>query len=297
MATRSRKRGVSISFSSSAMKSMAAGIGLIGVIALVFVYGCEQRAGVRPSESAPAAAAQPAKATPAGPAALTDAVCGNCHPVQPQTIAAKGGKHKTEVGCQDCHVEHPPLGANAIPACSMCHSGEPHFELEGCSSCHTDAHAPLDIKFEGNVTGACLTCHPQQGQEVQAHPSAHTDLACNDCHSAHKLIPNCMECHEKHTQDMDFAACKTCHPVHMPTVVTYPDDIPSHYCGACHEQAASLLQANKSKHHELSCAYCHKHEHKNIPPCQTCHGVPHPARMMQQFPACGDCHGIAHDLR
>jgi len=244
MATRSKK----------ATKSMGMAIGLFAVIALALAYGCETKSGVRTSEPAPKQAAATPAPEPAGPQPLTDAVCVNCHPVQPQTIAAQGAKHKTEVGCMDCHEEHPPIGAGAIPECSMCHADEPHYNLEGCGSCHTDTHAPLDIKLDGELTEPCLTCHAPPGQELQAHPSAHTDLACNECHSAHRLIPECMECHEKHTDDMNFEACKTCNPVHMPTVVTYPDEIPSHYCGACHEEAVSLLQANTTKHHDLACA-------------------------------------------
>lgn len=287
MSTRSKK----------AMKSMGVVVGLFAMIALALAYGCETKTGVRASQPAaqPAAVQQPAQ--PAGPPALTDGHCVHCHPVQPSTIAAKGAKHRTEVGCQDCHVEHPPAGTGAVPECSMCHSGESHYDLEACGSCHTDTHAPLDIKLEGDLVAPCLTCHGQQGQEVQAHPSAHTDLACNECHSAHRLIPECMECHEKHTQDMDFEACKTCHPVHMPLVVSYPDTTPSHYCGACHGEAVSLLQANTTKHHDLACVYCHKQKHKNVPPCQACHGEPHPARMLQKFPKCGDCHSTAHDLK
>jgi hypothetical protein len=42
--------------------------------------------------------------------------------------------------------------------------------------------------------GPCLTCHPQQGDEVKTHPSAHTDVACNECHEAHKAIPECTQC-------------------------------------------------------------------------------------------------------
>ena len=292
MATRSTKRGFELFTSLSAMRSIGVIVGLFGIVALVCAIGCEQRAGVRPSTAAPKQAE-----APQAPPAISDAQCVHCHPQQPETIAAQGGKHKTEVGCQDCHTEHPPQGTGAIPQCSMCHSGEPHYELENCASCHTDTHAPLAIKLAGDISGPCLSCHPQQGEEVQAHPSAHTDLACNECHTVHRQIPVCMECHEKHTGDMDFEACKTCHPVHKPLLVTYPDDVPSHYCGACHGEALSQLQANKTKHHDLACAYCHKEKHKNVPPCQLCHGEPHPSAMLQKFPKCGDCHGTAHDLK
>lgn len=274
------------------MRSMGVVFGLVGIIALICAVGCEQRAGVRPSEPSPG---QAEVVQAVGP--ITDAQCVNCHPQQPKTIEEKGAKHKTEVGCQDCHVEHPPLGASAVPQCSMCHSDEAHYELENCGGCHSDTHAPLDIKLEGELVAPCLSCHAQQGQEVKDHPSAHTDLPCNECHTAHRLIPVCMDCHEKHTADMDFEACKSCHPVHMPLVVGYAPETPSHYCGACHEEAISLLQANTTKHHDLACTTCHPAEHKAIEQCTDCHGVPHPARMIQKFPKCGDCHGIAHDLR
>ena len=228
---------------------------------------------------------------------LTDSHCVHCHPKQPATIEAHGAKHKTEVGCQDCHVEHPPLGASAVPECSMCHSGESHYELEGCSSCHSDTHAPLDLKLEGDITGPCLTCHQQQGKEVKDHPSAHTDVACSECHTAHRMVPECMVCHEKHTEDMEFKTCLSCHPVHMPLEIAYVRETPSHYCTACHEEAGSLLQANTTKHHDLSCAYCHRDKHKTVPPCVACHGQPHPDAMLKKFPNCGDCHGTGHDLR
>ena len=122
---------------------------------------------------------------------MTNAQCVLCHQQQPQTIDAKGGLHKSEVGCLDCHREHPPDGTQAVPGCEMCHSGEPHYELEQCGTCHTDTHAPLDLKLEGEISAPCLTCHQQQGNEVAKHPSAHTDLACNECHTAHRMVPDC----------------------------------------------------------------------------------------------------------
>lgn len=290
---RSKREGALLS-SLTAMKSIGIVVSVVGVIALVCVFGCEQRTGVRPSSSPPA---QTKTKAAEAPRPIANAQCVNCHSQQPQTIAEKGAKHQTEVGCQDCHVEHPPAGANAVPECSMCHSDSPHYELENCGGCHTDTHAPLDIALEGELTAPCLSCHAQQGQEVQDHPSAHTDLPCNECHTAHRLIPVCMDCHEKHTADMDFEACKSCHPVHMPLVIAYAPDTPSHYCGACHEDAMTLLQANTTKHHDVACTTCHPDKHTAIEQCTDCHGVPHPARMIQKFPKCGDCHGIAHDLK
>jgi hypothetical protein len=235
-----------------------------------------------------------------GGSSLSNSDCIKCHKQQPATIDAHGGKHKTEVGCLDCHTEHPPEGKNAVPQCNVCHSGAPHYKLENCGSCHSDPHAPLDLTIEGDVKEACLTCHKKVGIQLKDHPSAHSDLACNECHTKHRLIPSCMECHEKHTDDMDLASCLVCHPVHMPLVVTYGKDIPSHYCAACHGEAAKLLKKNTTKHKDLSCVYCHRDKHKTVPTCLSCkipHGEPHPAKMLQKFPECGQCHGIAHDIR
>ncbi|MHC4474117.1 MAG: cytochrome c3 family protein [Planctomycetota bacterium] len=287
-----RKRGVVLFGSLTALRSMGIVVGVLGVIALICVFACQQTTGVRPSAATPGKVSA-RETVPT----LTNALCVVCHPQQPQTIKARGEKHKTKVGCLDCHTEHPPEGADAIPACSMCHSGKAHYELEQCASCHSDTHAPLDIKLEGEVSEPCLSCHPQQGDEVEKHPSAHTDVACNECHAVHRQIPDCTDCHEKHTEDMDFNACVSCHPVHMPLVVTYKPETPSHYCGACHEEALDLLAKNTTKHHDLSCAFCHKNEHKVVPPCFACHPDPHPKAILDKFPECGQCHDIAHDLK
>jgi hypothetical protein len=96
---------------------------------------------------------------------------------------------------------------------------------------------------------------------------------------------------------MEFKTCLSCHPVHMPLEVTYASETPSHYCTACHKKAGALLQANKTKHHDLSCVYCHQDKHKTVPPCGMCHGKPHPENMLKKFPKCGNCHSTAHDLK
>ena len=228
---------------------------------------------------------------------LTNDICIKCHKQEPATIDERGGKHKTKVACIECHLKHPPRGTGAIPQCSMCHSRTPHYELENCSGCHSNTHDPLDLKMEGDITEPCLTCHPRQGAELKKHPSAHSKLACSECHKAHRAIPECMECHEKHNEDMNFEACKSCHPVHKPLEVNYTRETPSSYCESCHKEAENLLKKNTSKHHDLACVYCHRNKHKSIPPCLACHGIPHPYIMIKNYPECANCHNTAHDLR
>ncbi len=229
---------------------------------------------------------------------LSNSDCIKCHPTVVEQNMKDGGKHKTAVSCLDCHRGHPPMvpKEKIIPKCSQCHKGKPHFELKNCLGCHTNPHTPLKITFAGDITKPCLTCHAAQGKELKAHPSEHTKLACTECHDVHKKIPNCLDCHDPHLQGQKMKDCLECHPAHSPLVITYGQDIPNAYCGACHGEVAKKLQANKTKHHQLACVYCHKHQHGIVPRCQTCHGAPHSKEILSKFPKCTTCHIGAHNL-
>lgn len=229
--------------------------------------------------------------------ALSPDDCAKCHDAAPKAIEEAGGKHKTSVTCIDCHQGHPPKDADIIPQCSMCHSGKEHYKLDNCLRCHSNPHTPLAISFNEDHTDACLTCHTEQIDQLRKQPTKHTELFCSNCHTQHGEIPECTTCHAPHASDMVQADCLACHKAHMPKPVTYPDDISSKHCASCHDVAYNLLQASPYKHKDVACADCHKTEHKMIPQCQDCHGVPHPPAMMSKFPTCGACHGIAHDIK
>jgi len=239
-----------------------------------------------------AVAADPAQAT----ATLNSSDCVKCHEQPPKDIAASGGKHKTEVTCQDCHAGHPPKVKKPIPLCSQCHEGKPHFKLQGCLGCHTNPHAPKNIKFGNNVTDPCLTCHTGQIEKLRANKSKHTALNCSFCHNVHGRIPPCTQCHNSHSQEIVQKDCKACHQAHMPHVVTYKPETPSKFCAACHNKAFTLLASSPAKHSKLACVYCHQEKHKMVPKCTQCHVKPHPAAIMAKFPKCGECHSVAHDL-
>ena len=229
---------------------------------------------------------------------LTNSDCIKCHPAVVKKNMENGAKHRTEVACKDCHRGHPPMvpKEKIIPKCSQCHQGKPHYKLQNCLGCHTDPHTPLNITFAGDITKPCLTCHAAQGKELQAHPSAHTKLACTECHDVHKKIPNCLDCHDAHVEGQKMKDCLACHPAHSPLVITYGPDVPNVYCGACHGEVAKQLQANKTKHHQLACVYCHKNQHGIVPQCTTCHGTPHSKEILSKFPKCTTCHVGAHNL-
>jgi len=228
-------------------------------------------------------------------AALSNDDCLKCHDGPPADIAAAGGKHK-DVGCTGCHVGHPPKVKKPIPQCSECHMGKAHFEIKGCLNCHKNPHTPLKISFTGKVTDVCITCHTQQIAQLRDNKSKHSAFDCSFCHSVHRQIPQCTQCHKPHSAEMVVADCKKCHKAHMPKQVTYASDTPSKDCGICHKKALDLLSSSKAKHSALACAFCHQEKHKTIPKCQDCHGSPHAAGIMRKFQKCGECHNIAHDL-
>jgi len=232
-------------------------------------------------------------------AQLSNADCVKCHPNIVHQIQTAGGKHQSEVGCLDCHEGgHPPLvpGEKIIPQCSKCHEGEEHFTLPNCLGCHRNPHEPLNITFPEETKQACKTCHPQQVQEVTEHPSAHAEVDCSFCHTKHGYIPDCLKCHEPHREGQQFSECVKCHPVHQPLNITYGMDIPNSDCGACHGDIQETLESGHTKHSQLACVYCHRGQHGVIPPCEACHGKPHPKAMLAKFKSCLDCHQDPHNL-
>jgi hypothetical protein len=231
-------------------------------------------------------------------AELLNTDCIKCHANVQATVDSKGAKHKTAITCSGCHQGHPPMVSKEkiIPFCSSCHAGKPHYEIGGCNTCHSDPHAPLEMKLAANLTAPCLSCHPQQGKEVKDHPSLHAKLFCTTCHKAHREVPECLKCHQPHSTDMVNKDCTMCHPAHMPLSIAYTAEMPNKNCAACHKSISDMLSGAATKHAALSCVFCHKEKHKYVPACESCHGSPHPAGMVQQFPKCGMCHMNAHSL-
>lgn len=237
--------------------------------------------------------------TAAFAASLQPDDCQKCHSQQIEEIKAKGGKHRDRVSCTDCHQEHPPKGANAIPECGMCHqtSGNPHFSSPNCLSCHRP-HSPLEIDFTKAtlVRPACMTCHPAQGEELYEYPSNHSVLDCKECHRQHGQYLSCLECHDPHIEGQSYADCRSCHRPHSPLKVAYQNNLQPAACVVCHEQPGALLAENKTKHGRFLCVYCHKFQHKQIPACRTCHGEPHFSGLHEHFEACIECHVGPHNL-
>ena len=233
---------------------------------------------------------------------LQNTDCTKCHDSQPADIQRNGGKHKTEIACKDCHLEHLPLGTKTIPQCSMCHDPSTlvHFKLPNCLGCHRNPHTPLDITVDDvpPVSVGCKTCHGEKGEEFKSFPSKHSAKNCTFCHpTKHKQIKKCLECHTPHASFMVYEDCLRCHKPHSPLNIQYADDTPSNYCGACHTELFELLSKSKAKHGTFKCAFCHKTKHPTVPNCSDCHKQPHDNTMLNPFNSeCLKCHKNPHDL-
>jgi len=101
---------------------------------------------------------------PIAKATVTEQDCLKCHEAIVMTLGRKGKAHKTI--CLDCHVGHPPADIEIIPKCSRCHTGRPHFEITGCTTCHSNPHTPMEISYTKEVTTPCLSCHTTQNEQL-----------------------------------------------------------------------------------------------------------------------------------
>lgn len=222
--------------------------------------------------------------------------CQKCHHNIVYEINVNGSAHKEKVTCLNCHEGHPPLKRDIIPRCNKCHEKAPHFQLEGCSTCHTNPHFPLDISLTRDITFPCTTCHETQIAQLKEYPSIHTTLDCTACHIKHGYIPECLACHKPHLGNMTNKDCLDCHMAHKPLAVSYGANIPSEFCGGCHTTTYIQLGESKAKHRKVACVLCHEAKHKMIPKCQKCHEAPHSKSIHEKFKTCGPCHGKAHNL-
>jgi predicted CXXCH cytochrome family protein len=203
--------------------------------------------------------------------------CVKCHLAEARDIDGRGGLHKTDVGCVDCHEEHPPHGEDTIAQCDVCHApgDHAHYTLADCKTCHYP-HYPMEIDFSGidDTKTACLSCHTDQGQEMDAHPSAHAELDCKECHLVHAEALECGQCHEAHTEEMSYEDCLRCHKPHMPTAIEF-NAVSSAMCSGCHAGPTDDIEQRGAGHKEVECSDCHEQhppsEEGVIPSCAMCH--------------------------
>ena len=233
---------------------------------------------------------------------LTKEDCIKCHSVIVKQLQDEGNKHKSEVACMECHDgTHPPGTKEGalIPQCAQCHDNPEtaHFTLTNCTTCHRNPHQPLNIVLEGEGhKAACNTCHPDQVKEIDSFQTAHTGFSCSFCHEKHRYRPDCLTCHEVHSEGQKFEDCIKCHQAHQPLTLAYDSSILNSDCGACHSDIRETLEAGSSKHSKFPCVLCHANKHAVVPDCQQCHEAPHSSSMLSKFESCNECHQSAHDI-
>jgi len=137
-------------------------------------------------------------------------VCGDCHAKVGQELQANPSKH-TKVQCAQCH--HQKHGY--IPSCMECH--KPHSQgqtVQECLACHP-VHNPLKIAYpEATKNDICGGCHGPVYDKIRTTASKHGQVACAKCHTKHRYIPKCEECHGKPHGDVvlkKFPNCLQCH--------------------------------------------------------------------------------------
>lgn len=232
---------------------------------------------------------------------LTPAECARCHSSVFNLIKKEGGKHK--IDCVQCHTKYHaynPVKQNwdeIMPKCKTCHGLIHGEKFASCAACHSNPHAPkTQMAMSAEFSKVCGDCHAKVGQELQKNPSKHTKVQCAQCHhQKHGYIPSCMECHKPHSAEQTVKDCLTCHPVHTPLVIKYPETTSNNVCGGCHSAVFNKIKATTSKHGQVACAKCHS-KHKYIPKCEECHGKPHGEVVLKKFPNCLQCHVDVHDL-
>jgi predicted CXXCH cytochrome family protein len=136
-------------------------------------------------------------------------VCGDCHAKVAQVIQSNPSKH-TKVQCAQCH--HQKHGY--IP-CAQCHKPHtPSLTVKDCLACHP-VHSPLKIAYpQTTANSVCGGCHDQVYKKLEASTGKHRMVACAQCHSKHRYIPKCEECHGKpHGEGLlkKFPNCAQCH--------------------------------------------------------------------------------------
>ena len=137
-------------------------------------------------------------------------VCGDCHTKTAKVLKDNPSKH-TKVDCSACH--HNKHGY--IPSCMECH--KPHSAnqtVKDCLVCHP-VHSPLVIKYpENTANDVCGGCHSAVYNKIKNTASKHGQVACAKCHTRHKYLPKCQDCHAKpHGESLlkKFPNCLQCH--------------------------------------------------------------------------------------
>jgi hypothetical protein len=196
--------------------------------------------------------------------------------------------HEGDFGpsCLDCHdgvdsfgsgfshdqTDFPLVGEHAESGCAGCHAGSGDLLAlqetpQECYACHAsdDAH-------EGDFGTDCAACHTPEDWESAAvdHDltgfpleGAHTEVACEDCHTGGVFRGTSRECAACHTepafhQGLFPAQCDTCHTTEawQPADFNLAHSFPINHG----DQLNSCTTCHPSVLREYTCFSCHEHQ-------------------------------------
>lgn len=178
-------------------------------------------------------------------------------------------RHK-DLACITCHTTSSPSSTlNFAPprGCQICHHTE--AAKRECSACHAStALVPMAVQVTVTVPK-----HAPLPREVAFQHSAHTDVACTECHTTPVSmapappVKACVACHEQHhTEAKNCAACHAGGDVAAPHT---PPALAHENCDACHTPArVALLTPSRP-----FCLTCHQPQADHYPAreCTPCH--------------------------
>ena len=238
--------------------------------------------------------------------------CGGCHSEE-STIRMHDYADPMERACVECHPNTATglsVHAEMVPSeCGRCHEfgDKPTYaECDLCHSEHYHVEAGIDAGDQDCITchlehsiltdRECAKCHREEYDILKASGDKHSDRpdSCYTCHTEHKYIPTCLDCHEEILHgDAIQSNCTECHQQHMPKALYFSPLIVSEECAKCHPAVYLDFQDNPSKHADLQCVDCHQ-QHQLWRECRDCHPETHPEYMEYKVDKCLECHRDQH---
>ncbi|MCB0748097.1 MAG: hypothetical protein KDC90_11605, partial [Ignavibacteriae bacterium] len=251
----------------------------------------------------------------------TSTECNTCH--QTDFTSAVNPNH-SEAGisnkCEDCHstnawnpseFNHSAtgfelIGGHNLSQCSSCHNVSTANATPECYSCHSANYSNAPDHVSQNYPKTCQDCHNttnwndtnfDHNNTNFALTGSHTNVNCNDCHSAGYSGTStvCADCHltdfnnssnPNHSSLSLSTNCETCH-------TTNPNWQPATF--AVHNDFYVLEGAHASISND--CATCHNSNYNNTSnTCYGCHqsdynATTNPTHSSSGFgTACEDCH-------
>jgi len=162
----------------------------------------------------------------AGPHALNDVSCSDCHPIHQGADLITPPRAVKDM-CMKCHQEvraefslpsHHPVQENKM-YCTDCHN--PHGTTtegllqgitvkETCTPCHTEKGGPYLFEH-ADVTENCMNCHSNHGSVNNNLLKLRVPFLCLQCHIGHRLNSFAGGASSLESKGAFYTRCTDCH--------------------------------------------------------------------------------------